>query len=277
MSFDSLKWAWDQNVESPGRKIVLIGLAQFADSDGFCFPSQRTLAERTSQTERTVRSHLEWLENNDFISRVHRRRDNGSQTSDLIQLHLDKVGVFAKKYQRAELNGNETTIPENFSGCATGKKQQPPEKFSGGTTGKNFPPPRKNFPALNKSFNNSLKKKKEITRASFDFETGKFSNLGGIHDLWKNAYPAVNVDAELKKAAMWLISNPKNRKSDYVRFLTGWLSRAQDRAPRESVAQSKGLNYGNKLQQQADTIAALTGRDNVKRPYDLDSFAERLD
>jgi len=93
MSFDSLKWAWDQNVESPGRKIVLIGLAQFADSDGFCFPSQRTLAERTSQTERTVRSHLEWLENNDFISRVHRRRDNGSRLNPFVFRAFDNHAV----------------------------------------------------------------------------------------------------------------------------------------------------------------------------------------
>jgi hypothetical protein len=48
---------------------------------------------------------------------------------------------------------------------------------------------------------------------------------------WVKAYPAANVDGELAKAAAWLLANPKNAKSNYARFLTNWLTRAQDRAP----------------------------------------------
>lgn len=51
-------------------------------------------------------------------------------------------------------------------------------------------------------------------------------------DLWRLAYPAVNVETELAAAASWLLANPANRKSNYARFLNGWLNRAQDRAPR---------------------------------------------
>ncbi len=49
---------------------------------------------------------------------------------------------------------------------------------------------------------------------------------------WKKAYPAIDVQAELAKAAAWIISNPRNSKKNYSRFLTNWLSREQDRAPR---------------------------------------------
>ena len=49
---------------------------------------------------------------------------------------------------------------------------------------------------------------------------------------WKKAYPAIDVQAELAKAAAWIISNPRNRKKNYSRYLTNWLSREQDRAPR---------------------------------------------
>lgn len=45
------------------------------------------------------------------------------------------------------------------------------------------------------------------------------------------AFPAVDVPGEIRRAEAWLVANPKNKKSDGGRFLTGWLTRAQDRAP----------------------------------------------
>jgi hypothetical protein len=50
--------------------------------------------------------------------------------------------------------------------------------------------------------------------------------------LWRSAYPALDLPAEMAKAAAWLMANPKNKKSNYERFLTNWFSRAQDRAAR---------------------------------------------
>lgn len=47
---------------------------------------------------------------------------------------------------------------------------------------------------------------------------------------WGQAFPALNLDSELSKAAAWVIANPKNKKSNYARFLTNWLTRAQDNA-----------------------------------------------
>lgn len=46
------------------------------------------------------------------------------------------------------------------------------------------------------------------------------------------AYPAVDVAREIFAAEAWLVANPKNRKSDGPRFITGWLTRAQNSAPR---------------------------------------------
>jgi len=55
---------------------------------------------------------------------------------------------------------------------------------------------------------------------------------------WKQAYPALSLDAELSKAAAWIIANPANKKSNYARFLTNWLTRAQDHAPRVKSGQA---------------------------------------
>lgn len=47
--------------------------------------------------------------------------------------------------------------------------------------------------------------------------------------IWAKAYPAVELDADLAKAAAWCVANPREgRKSNYARFLTNWLSRTQD-------------------------------------------------
>ena len=51
---------------------------------------------------------------------------------------------------------------------------------------------------------------------------------------WREMYPALDVEAELKKASTWLDGNRKNRKTNLKRFLVNWLNKAQDRAPRRS-------------------------------------------
>ena len=64
----------------------------------------------------------------------------------------------------------------------------------------------------------------------FDFETGKFVNVDSERDIahWDEAYPATDVSREIKAAADWLMSNPTKKKKNYRRFLSNWLSRAQE-------------------------------------------------
>lgn len=107
MSFAALNWAWNAETGSPGRKLVLIGLAQFTNEEHQAWPSQKTLAKRTEQSERTVREHLTWLEENGFISSEKRSKPDGKKTSDFYVLHID--------------NQRQISPPANF---ATGEKQQ---------------------------------------------------------------------------------------------------------------------------------------------------------
>jgi hypothetical protein len=55
---------------------------------------------------------------------------------------------------------------------------------------------------------------------------------------WKGAYPACNIDLELKKMIEWIISNPeKGKKSNWRRFITNWLTRQQDRGGTKGAIQ----------------------------------------
>jgi hypothetical protein len=84
-----MAWAFRQNIPKPGAKLVLLALCDFADEAWSCFPGQATLAEKTSQGERTVRRHLEWLEQEGFI--VSRARfSNGRRTSNRYTIHAPR-------------------------------------------------------------------------------------------------------------------------------------------------------------------------------------------
>jgi len=48
-------------------------------------------------------------------------------------------------------------------------------------------------------------------------------------DAWLIAYPAAGTTVELAKASEWLKANPtKSKRSNWRKFVTGWLSRCQD-------------------------------------------------
>ncbi len=75
----------------------------------------------------------------------------------------------------------------------------------------------------------------------FDFSTGDFSNITERHlQIWAKAYPAVDISMELQRMAAWLIANPKNRKSNYARFITNWLLRDQERGGRFRGGRASG-------------------------------------
>lgn len=66
----------------------------------------------------------------------------------------------------------------------------------------------------------------------------------------KELYPAVDVEQALRNMRGWLDANPRNRKTPrgIKRFITGWISREQDKAPRVSdkpkpVSQNRFNNF----------------------------------
>ena len=64
----------------------------------------------------------------------------------------------------------------------------------------------------------------------FDFEQRKFFFIK-IEDKagWKDAYPAVDIEAHLRIMREWLLANPSRKKSNYRQFLNNWLKREQDK------------------------------------------------
>ena len=73
----------------PATKIVLYWLADCHNGEtGQCFPSHKYLAKQCEMTDRSIRTHIELLEQAGLIRKHENHRDNGSQTSNSYELLL---------------------------------------------------------------------------------------------------------------------------------------------------------------------------------------------
>jgi hypothetical protein len=84
-------WAWKQNLSgtgkgNPGRKLLLMAIADNADDHGVAWPGQKLLSAKSELKVRAVRDNLVWLEQNGLVLRVPQFREDGSRKSDLYVL-----------------------------------------------------------------------------------------------------------------------------------------------------------------------------------------------
>lgn len=124
MSHVATNWAIKQRGLKPATKIVLFYLADRHNPDHGCFPSQKTLAEDAEMSERSVRDHLDILEQKGLIQRIS-EQDGGKFKSTRYILE------FEPDFQRQNL-------PKAKSAC--GKNEHPPAAKFAGHQRQNLPP-----------------------------------------------------------------------------------------------------------------------------------------
>jgi hypothetical protein len=93
LSVRASTWAWEQIRAlklAKGEALVLLRIADHADSEGLCWPGVDGLAEYCGD-ESTVRRALKGLERRELLERSPRQQAEGrGRASDLIQLHLPR-------------------------------------------------------------------------------------------------------------------------------------------------------------------------------------------
>lgn len=77
MSIEAINAVRRMEIRPCGRKFIVMALADYADENGSCYPSVKTLADYTCQGEKTVRDHLIALEQMGFLTRERTRNDSG--------------------------------------------------------------------------------------------------------------------------------------------------------------------------------------------------------
>lgn len=87
-----MAFAWLRQTGSPGAKLVLMALADHANDDGVCWPSQATIARKAEMTPRSVRSNMAKLVGAGFVRVEERRRVDGSIASNLYVLDMTVSG-----------------------------------------------------------------------------------------------------------------------------------------------------------------------------------------
>lgn len=94
MSIKLMAEAWEMCLKG-NEKSVLLCLADFANDDGFCFPSWKTILNKCNISKSTLSISLKSLENKKLIMRFSRKRENGSASSNGYQV-IKNVGQSSK-------------------------------------------------------------------------------------------------------------------------------------------------------------------------------------
>jgi hypothetical protein len=118
MSWQATAWAIEQTTGSPGAKLMLLTLANYADDTGCCWPSQETLARDTEQSLDSVQRYLRKLEKLKLIRKVARSMGPGRWASRTYFLAIT-VAKISKPRSAAQLgdvdrcSNGSTTMPQD--------------------------------------------------------------------------------------------------------------------------------------------------------------------
>lgn len=92
MSIQAVAWAIETRVGNPMLKVLLIAIANYADVEWKCWPSQTTLAHDTEVADRTIRRGLKDLVELGFIAIEPNHRSDGSRSTSIIRIRNQPTG-----------------------------------------------------------------------------------------------------------------------------------------------------------------------------------------
>jgi len=100
MSWQAIAWSIRQTTGSARRKLLLLALANYADKNGVCWPSQETLARDTEQSLDTVQRQLGALEKLKLLARERMPKRRGQWQGHCYKLFL-QTGVTPQGHSAA--------------------------------------------------------------------------------------------------------------------------------------------------------------------------------
>ena len=162
MSIEALAWAFNLELPSAGAKLTLLALANFADENGEAYPSQTAISVKTCLSERAIRGHLSALEELGIITRVARKRANGSYTTDRFRIFIGGEFTNGKFCQRQNLpedtkapKPQRQNLPVVEKPAKTQRQNLPAAESA---NGKKRPQPAAESAAPESSLNTTIKK-----------------------------------------------------------------------------------------------------------------------
>jgi len=144
MSTKAVSWVLHQVRVEPITKMILVAMAENADEQGVCWPSQSKTAEKACVSLATVKRKIKWLEQQGVIS-VIRRRVGSHKTQNKYRLKLeqpfnlmDNVPVQVSSdpdFDSVSVTPSNKPAPENDSVSLTPSivSESTPQRFEGVT------------------------------------------------------------------------------------------------------------------------------------------------
>lgn len=172
-------------------------------------------------TELRRRGIFSTLDDGTIYNRFMRRESAEKQRLHDLRVSAGQAGGLAKAKQRPKqklANGHSLETDK----IETDEVKEEKETTSAPTAEKPASEPQQTKPP-------PVRKPRIIWKQEGD--EGDFENITEAHrKKWQKAYPALDLDRQLAAMGAWLIANPKKApKSNWARFIVGWLSRSQDR------------------------------------------------
>lgn len=98
-----------------------------------------------------------------------------------------------------------------------------------------------------------------IYEITFNWTTFKLEGITENHiKKWQEAFPAVDIPNEIKRAELWQESRPDKRKKNYKAFLTKWFSRSQEKGG------SQGFGTSNEDHEYQEALRKAREKDNAE-------------
>lgn len=211
----------------PTTRLVLLTLGcHMNDAGESCFPSIEMLCDETGLSKRAVLIHIK-------------------VASDAGWILVDKHGYGGRKWARNEYQiawpdhvgdqpqggacgappcGDKVVhdVPQGGARSDIGVVHDVHLNSSSNST-KNSPVASKSRPQQKAIFDANPKPQGIVWDS-----TGKmFRGIGDDQmQTWQEAFPKLDIDGELTRIELWYEDNPKKRKRNIKRFITGWLARA---------------------------------------------------
>lgn len=207
MAHKVVNWAYDQKLDNPLKKFVLVTLADGADQHGYLWKHYSTIAEMCNMSRRTVIRHVKQLEAEGYLIKEN-RDDNGYFFSNVYRLN---VGAAIPKDHPLKNYCNETSK----------------------TGGDNLTPPSDTLSpgsdtvSLIKEPSINLKEKEALTRNDFfklieeEWKSGSFSKIIDLSndDLYQ----------QIEKCWLYWEGNNKFPEGSYIASFKGWLYTAVEK------------------------------------------------
>lgn len=130
-AFKAIQWVRTLEVDRPILKLLLMDLAAYSNPNFECWPSVRTLARDTGQTERTIWKQMKELVDLGLVIKTGRKRKNGSSQSNiyLLPVQRDRGGLSTEADPTSETLSGETPLtlsPETGSTLSDGTDLEEP-------------------------------------------------------------------------------------------------------------------------------------------------------